>query len=156
MYIPDIPDNSLKKEFIEIMEITKKLESIKKYEFNPPATNVEIDALEEHLKYTLPEEYKDFLKFSNGMTLNGFTAEFFSTKEVIDFYDREKADSFPSDYIVLAFLIGDGEVLCISSKTGKFIRYYGGEETEFNTFKDALVNIIDHIKVIEEDYLLED
>lgn len=156
MYIPEILNNSLKNELVEIIDIAKKMEGIKKYQFNSSATNDEITILEKHLNYSLPKEYKNFLFFSNGMILNGFTAEFFNTNEIIDFYDREKADKFPNDYIVLAFLIGDGEVLCISRKTDKFIRYFDGEEQVFDSFKDVLSNIVNHIKVIEEDYLLED
>ena len=50
----------------------------------------------------------------------------------------------------------NGEVLCVSRKTGKFIRYFDGEEEWFETFKDILENIKVHIETIEEDYLLED
>lgn len=156
MYIPEIPNNNLTKELIEIVDIAKKLEEIETFEFNLPAAEIEIKALEEHINYSLPEEYKELLRFSNGMTLNGSTAEFFSTESIADFYDKEKTDSFPTEYIVLAHIIGDGEVLCVSSKTGKFIRYFDGEERFFDTLKEVLVKITDFIRTVYEDYLLEE
>lgn len=156
MYIPEIPNNSLTKELIEIVDIAKKLEGVETFEFDLPATEIEIKALEEHINCSLPEEYKELLRFSNGMTLNGSTAEFFSTVSIADFYDKEKVDNFPAYYIVLANIIGDGEVLCLSRKTGKFIRYFDGEERFFDTFKEVLVKITDFIKDVDEDYLLEE
>ncbi len=53
-------------------------------------------------------------------------------------------------------IVGDGEILCISSVSGKFVRYFDGEETFYDSFKEALKSIIDHIKEVDEDYLLED
>lgn len=156
MFIPQIPECNLKTQIEELVNIAQKLEKIKKYEFNVPANEEAIIVLETHLKYIFPDEYKDFLRFSNGIILNGNTAEFFSIDEIVNFYDKKKAADFPNDYIVIAYLIGDGEVLCVSRKTGKFIRYFDGEEEWFETFKDTLDNIIDHIETIEEEYLLED
>lgn len=156
MFIPKIPENNLKFQLEDLVNIAQKLEKIKKYEFNNPTNDEELKILETRLDFIFPDEYKDFLRFSNGLILNGSTAEFFSIEEIIKFYEKKKATDFPSDYIVIAFLIGDGEVLCVSSETGKFIRYFDGEEEFFDTFKDVLENIIQHIKTIEEDYLLED
>ncbi len=156
MLVSEIPNNSLTKEIKEIVDIAVKLEGINKFVFNSPATDDEIAALEKQINYTLPEDYKDFLRFSNGMIMNNYSAEFFNTNAIIDFYNRKKADSFPNDYIVIAEIIGDGEVLCLSSISGKFVRYFDGEKTFFDSFKEALNNIIDHIKIVAEDYLLEE
>ena len=156
MLVPKIPNNRLTKEIKEIVDIAVKLEGINKFVFNSPATDDEIATLEKLINYTLPEDYKEFLRFSNGMIMNNYSAEFFNTYDIIDFYDREKADSFPNDYIVIAEIIGDGEVLCLSSISGKFVRYYEGEKTFFDSFKEVLKNIIEHIKTVAEDYLLEE
>jgi len=64
--------------------------------------------------------------------------------------DTEKADWFPADYILLADIIGDGEMLCFSAQTGKFIRYFDGEEEIFETFTDFLEDMIQFIKKITE------
>ena len=156
MFIPKIPECNLKSQLEELVNIAQKLEKVKKYEFNAPANEEAIMDLEANLNFTFPDEYKDFLRFSNGIILNGSTAEFFNIDEVMKFYDKKKSADFPNDYIIIAFLIGDGEVLCVSRKTGKFIRYFDGEEEWFETFKDILENIKVHIETIEEDYLLED
>lgn len=156
MLIPEIPNNSITKEINEIVEIAKKVEGIRQFEFYTPATESEISLLERIINYTLPKDYKDFLMFSNGMTLNGYTADFYNVDMLINHYRLEKAEWFPADYIIIADIIGDGEVLCISNKTGKFIRYFDGEERFFESFKEALRNIIEHIKVVDEEYLLEE
>lgn len=156
MFIPEIPNNSLSEEIREIVDIAKKMDGIKRFAFNPPATDTEICEIEKIINYSLPDDYKDFLKFSNGMVLNGLTAEFFNTYEVIDYYNQEKESGFPTDYIVMADIIGDGEILCVSSETGKFIRFFNGEETFFETFKDALTKIISFIKKIDDEYLEEE
>ena len=156
MLVSEIPNNRLTKEIKEIVDIAVKLEGIYRFVFNSPATDFEIAALEKLINYTLPEDYKDFLRFSNGMIMNNYSDVFFNTNDIIDFYNREKADSFPNDYIVIAEIIGDGEVLCLSSISGKFVRYFDGEKTFFDSFKEALNNIIDHIKTFAEDYLLEE
>lgn len=156
MFILEMCNNSLKEELEEIILISKKLKGIKNYSFNKPADESSICKLEDAIHYSLPIEYKDFLYFSNGMTMNGFTAEFFNVEEIISLHNRKKAASFPKDYIIIADIIGDGEVLCVSNKTGQFIRYFDGETTAFNSFKDALRNLIEHIKDIEEDWLLDE
>ena len=156
MLIPEIPDNSLTEELSEIAEIAKKLEGIKNFEFHVPATEDEISFLERIINYTLPDDYKDFLMFSNGMILNGYTADFYNVDMIISTYRLEKAEWFPADYIIVADIIGDGEVLCMSNKTGKFIRYFDGEERFFDSFKEALRNIIEHIKIVDEEFFLEE
>ena len=40
--------------------------SIEFSHFNPPATDEQIAELERKLKFPLPKEYKEFLRFSNG------------------------------------------------------------------------------------------
>ena len=156
MLAPEIPNNSLTKEINEIVDIAVKLEGIKRFVFNAPATDIEISTLEKLINHSLPEDYKDFLRFYNGMIMNNYSADFFNIDMIINHFHQDKAEWFPTDYIVIAEIIGDGEVLCLSSISGKFIRYFDGEETFFNSFKEALNNIIDHIKTIDEDYLLEE
>lgn len=51
----------------------KIVDNIKKYNLDytlyPPATNLDISQLEGQLNFYLPEDFKDFLKFSNGIYL---------------------------------------------------------------------------------------
>ena len=46
MLAPEIPNNSLTKEINEIVDIAVKLEGIKRFVFNAPATDIEISTLE--------------------------------------------------------------------------------------------------------------
>jgi hypothetical protein len=90
------------------------------------------------------------------MIIDNYAADFFGIDRIINYYLQDKAEWFPADYIVIAEIVGDGEVLCLSSISGRFIRYFDGEETFFDSFKEVLKSIIDHIKEVDEDYLLED
>ena len=134
----------------ELQHLARLLNDTREFEFSPPASEAEIQGLEQHLQVSLPEDYKNFLRFSNGARLNHFTAELYSVSEIISFSDMKKADWFPADYVMLADIIGDGEVLCFSKETGKFIRCFDGEEEKFETFTDFLENMIDFIKEITE------
>ena len=88
--------------------------------------------------------------------MNNYSADFFNIDMIINYFHQNKAKWFPTDYIVVAEIIGDGEVLCLSSGSGKLVRYFDGEEMFFDSFKEALKNIIDHVKTVAEDYLLEE
>lgn len=59
MYIPEIPNNSLKTEIEQITKLAVALEGKEWFEFNKPATETEIQELEEYFKIKLPESYKD-------------------------------------------------------------------------------------------------
>ena len=53
----------------------------------------------------------------------------------------------PEDLVLIGNLIGDGEVLCFSKTTGKFIRYFEGQvNDEMDTFKEMLKEIIRMLK----------
>ena len=140
----------LNQQIQELLHLAEELNSERKFVFYPPASESEIQKLEQHLHVSLPEDYKNFLRFSNGAKLNHFTADLFSVSEIISLSDTEKADWFPADYILLADIIGDGEMLCFSAQTGKFIRYFDGEEEIFETFTDFLEDMIQFIKKITE------
>lgn len=161
MYIPEIPDNNLKPLLEELVYIAKKLDSEVSgrdrfrvmFEFNRPATLEEIDTLEKELNVSLPTGYKEFLVFSNGAQLCGNTAEFDRTTKVAKMDKWEKILDFPQDYITIANLIGDGEILCFSKKTNKFISYYEGEETVFENFYEFFKWLLSFIRDKAEDYV---
>ena len=158
MYIPEIPNNGLKTQLEELVCIARKAanesEKIRlKFEFNPPATDEEINVLEKTLNFSLPLGYREFLLFSNGAQLCGQTAEFENINSVIDMNKTKITLGFPSKYIVIASFIGDGELLCFSKETGGFIRWFDGNETYFDTFYDLFEMIIKRIKSKVEDYI---
>lgn len=162
MYIPEIPENNLKPLLEELVYIAKKIdeEEISEddrfrvmFEFNRPATLEEIDTLEKELNVSLPAGYKDFLLFSNGAQLCGFTAEFDNTIGVSKMDKWHKSADFPKDYIIIADLIGDGENLCFSRKTGEFIRYFEGKGTIYENFYEFFKWLIRFIRDSAGDYV---
>lgn len=155
MYIPEIPNNSLKDVLEEIVYIAQKAEETGlmhlRFSFNTPASEVDILKCEKALNINLADDYKDFLRFSNGATLCYNDAVFYSTSDIISYDELEKSDDFHSDYIMIADIIGDGEILCFSRKKGIFVSYFDGEEETFDSFLDFLKNIVSFIrKNVEE------
>lgn len=74
--IPNEKINSLKECFEQLKKGCETLSAECNYSedysnFNPPATEEQIIELESHLKYPLPEAYREFLKFSNGARIMG-------------------------------------------------------------------------------------
>ena len=163
MYIPEIPENNLKPLLEELVYIAKKLDEDEEiseddrfrvmFEFNRPATPEEIDTLEKELNVSLPAGYKEFLLFSNGAQLCGHTAEFIDTTGVTRISKLKKTPDFPEDYITIARIIGDGEILCFSRKTGEFIRYFEEEGTAFQDFYDFFRWLVSFIREAAEDYV---
>lgn len=146
MYIPPIPNNSLKDVLEEIVCMAQKAEETGvmhlRFSFNPPASETDILKCEKDLHINLADDYKDFLRFSNGATLCYNDAVFYSTSDVLSYDKLEKSDDFPSDYIMIADIIGDGEVLCFSRTTETFVSYFDGEEEKFDSFLDFLKKIV--------------
>lgn len=132
MYIPEIPNNSLTNEIDQITRLAVLLEGNIWFEFNKPATELEIEDLENHFNVTLPQSYKDWLSFSNGSIIYGDYVVLFSISEI----KKLQIKRFPDDYIIIGKVIGDGEVLCISKTTRKFIRCFEGEERVYDSLND--------------------
>lgn len=158
MFIPEIQNNSLKPQLEEVVYIAQRLEAetdelSTKFIFNSPATEEEILKLENFLRCSIPIGYKEFMTFSNGARLCGRVARFGDIDAVINMNEDEFDSDFPSDYVVIANIIGDGEILCFSKKTGKFIRYFDGREIIFSDFYVAFNEIISIIKHKAEDYV---
>ena len=157
MFIPEIPDNSLKDILKEIVYIAQNAVSTGEYSlqcsFNPPASELDIVECEKIVNAKFTDDFKNFLKFSNGAELCFNSISFYSINEIISDYRQEKVEEFPSDYIVIADIIGDGEILCFDRKTNKYIRYFDGDEREFNSFLDFLIKFIPHIKDKVEEYV---
>ena len=163
MYIPEIPENNLKPLLEELVYIAKKLDEDEeiseddrlgvKFRFNIAATIEEIDVLEKELNVSLPAGYKEFLLFSNGAQLCGHMAEFIDTIGVTRITKLKKTPDFPEDYITIARIFGDGEILYFSRKTGEFIRYFEEEGTAFQDFYDFFRWLVSFIREVAEDYV---
>ena len=134
MYIPKKQKKTLKNEINNIQSIDNYLKGIIWFKYNKPATESEIQDLENSFNVTLPQSYKDWLSFSNGSIIYDDYIVLFSITEVKELQIK----SFPDDYIIIGKVIGDDEVVCISKTTQKFIRCFEGEERVFNSLNDFL------------------
>ena len=124
-----------------------------KSDFNIPATTDEINNLEKDLNVFLPTGYKEFLLFSNGAQLCGHCAEFAKIERVAKINKLKKTSNFPEDYITIARIIGDEEILCFSKKTGKFIRCFDGREIIFEEFYSIFKWLVKFIRDSAEVYV---
>lgn len=132
----DVQNSSLADEIKEIVDLCNELAfeyGDNASSFSAAASDDEIIRWENQNKITIPESYKDWLRFSNGSQIINGTATFFGI-EMIGFCNEH----LPEDYVSIGELIGDGEVLCFSKSTNKFIRYNHGKSIEYQSFKDIL------------------
>lgn len=138
MYIPEIPNNSLTSEIEEIVKIARAVDGEAYFEFNEPATEAEIEETEKEFETQLPESYKDWVRFSNGSVIFNTRLSFFSIHDL----KRYQISKFPQDLIIIGQVVGDGEILCISKSTGKFIRCFDGEERSFDNLNQVFVPLL--------------
>jgi len=138
MFIPEIPNNSLTREIEEIVKIARVVDGKVYFEFNEPATEAEIEETEKEFETQFPESYKDWIWFSNGSVIFNTKLSFFSMSDL----KKYQISKFPQDFIIIGQVIGDGEVLCISKSTGKFIRYFEGEERSFDDLNQFFVSLL--------------
>ena len=70
---------------------------LRKNEFNPPATDEQIAELESQLQIELPNDYKEFLKVTNGFagTVNEFVVDFDPVDKIYQSTQDTRAEFFP-------------------------------------------------------------
>lgn len=135
--------NTMKKEFDEIVKLCE--EKVEEYGerasyFMEPATEEEILDWERETGIQIPEDYKQWLK----LTAN---CQMCSTIASLVFPELVQPDYIPEDYVLIGHVVGDGEVLCFSKTSGKYIRYFEGRvNKEYDTFIDFLNNVKNLIK----------
>jgi len=160
IFIPEVPNNSLKSELEQIVFLARTAvnseayeEELLTFEFNPPASEDEINKLEADLDIVFEEDYKDFLRFSNGAILCFNAAEFYNLDDVNSLAKQEKEDDFPKDYIILGEVVGDGEVLCYSKNNRNYISYFEGRKKVYDSLIDFLNAVIVDIKDTLSEYM---
>ena len=138
-----VPENNTLKNVIEdIVELCiERIDKSNSY-FNDAASEEQIVNWEEEHSITIPESYKDWLRFSNGSIIEGTTAEFLGTDRMV-----VNNKYVPEDLVIIGHLIGDGEAICFSKMNGNFVRYFEGiENGQYDDFNDFLNEIIRLIK----------
>lgn len=138
----NLTGNSLEKEIRTILDIYEKYkDELGNFKFAEPATEQEISDWEKTSGITLPESYKDWLRFSNGSTIDMCTAEFFCLDRIAEYSKYETC--LPDEYVWIGDMFGDGEALLFSRLTGKIVRYCDGRFTEYDSMKEILLTVID-------------
>lgn len=122
-------------------------------EFNPPATEQEIEELESSYGLKLPDEYKEFLRFSNGAKIGGYSCTVYGTK---DFGVDDPM--VPDEFYTVGETIGDGERIALNPEDGELYSCYNGEIEPFSfewemcrLVKECEENVIECEKQIAEE-----
>lgn len=116
----------IKKEYDEIVKLCE--ERIDEYGdlgsyFMEPATEEEIVDWEKATNVNIPETYREWLKLTKKCQICQTIATYVFPK-----IDQPKF--IPEDYVVIGFVVGDGEVMCFSKSKGNFITYFEGKVNE--------------------------
>ena len=134
----DLKNNSLEKEINELLEICNRLKGADASWFKPPATEEGILDWERTNGITIPESYKEWLRFSDNSQILGHAALLLGVKEMV-----VSNKHVPDDLVIIGHMVGDGELLCFSKESGKIVRYLDGDRNEFDSFKAILLELIE-------------
>lgn len=135
-----IPENNeLKDVIFELLEYCDVKEAdgeLGKTVFSSPVSEEEIKKWENENGITIPESYKQWLRFSGDCTIDSFVASFYSPKNF-------RTEYVPDDLVIIGEQIGDGEVVCFSKETGQIVSYFEGSiNYEYGTFNKTLKEVI--------------
>ncbi len=132
----NIPENTLKKQITEILELEHALQE--KYTYNSPVSEEELSLWEHETNIKIPESIKDWLRFANGSKIQNNTMV---TYELVDFVYRN--NDISEDFVIIGNVIGDGQFIGFSKETGKILWEDHGEIHEYKTMKELLEEIIE-------------
>ena len=130
--------NAMKKEFDEIVKLCE--EKVEEYGerasyFMEPATEEEILDWENKTGIKIPEDYKQWLKLTK-------TCQMCQTIASFIFPNDKQPEFLPNEYVLIGYVVGDGEVLCFSKDTGKYVTYFEGRvNDEYEEYKSVLAEI---------------
>lgn len=140
----ELDKNSLQVEIRELLTLCERIDdlNINGSHFDPPASEEEILNWERTNGITIPESFKEWLRFSNDAEIIGFTARILGVKSMVA-SPREFTNESPEDLVIIGHMGGCGDVLCFSKTTGKIIWLYDyRERDEFDSFKDIILELI--------------
>lgn len=139
-----IPDCSIKNDITKLVDISEEMVgsyNVKDTDFAPPVTTNEIENWEKENDIRLPNEYKEFLMFANGVNLQ-FYINFLGLNSIglcREYLDR---DGF-SGFYDIGLYSGGGATLCISEKDDLFYIWQDGEMNKLGNFKETIDYICD-------------
>ena len=136
-------NNKFKEEIETILELCDDSEemNISRSYFDVPIDEEEILAWEQKTGVTIPEDYKEWLRFSRECRIDGPTARFWRPKNFPSKY-------IPDDLVVIGEMVGDGELVCFSKESGQFVSFFEGSiNLHYEDFKEVLKEIIESFRV---------
>lgn len=140
-----VPDNSLSEHFTELVTLSKTYPEEMNVTFHAPAKPQAIAAFERKHKLTLPAELKDLLLISNGFSLD--YDDFYGLEEIeYHLTNWGPLEEDGEEYIFIASVVGDGEEIVFSKKTGLIYWHDHGDLTEYGTLDAVLEERIDFQK----------
>lgn len=140
-----VPDNSLSEHFTELVTLSKTYPEEMNVTFHAPANPKAIAAFEKKHKLTLPAELKDLLLISNGFSLD--YDDFYGLEEIeYHLTNWGPLEEEGEEYIFIASVVGDGEEIVFSKKTGLIYWHDHGDFTEYGTLDAVLEERIDFQK----------
>ena len=114
-------------------------------QFNPPATEERIQAMEKRIGLALPQGYRQFLLFSNGAKIMGNSATIYG----LDWIGASDP-MVPEGYLTIGEVIGDGERIALSEADGKIYSCYNGRISLWH-FKDRMFEMLSECEGLIED-----
>lgn len=140
-----VPDNSLSEHFTELVALCKAYPEEMNVTFHTPAKLKDIAAFERKHKLTLPAELKDLLLISNGFSLD--YDDFYGLEEIeYHLTNWGPLEEDGEEYIFIASVVGDGEEIVFSKKTGLIYWHDHGDFTEYGTLDAVLEERIEFQK----------
>ena len=140
-----VPDNSLSEHFTELVTLCKAYPEEMNVTFHPPVKPKDIVAFERKHKLTLPTELKDLLLISNGLSLD--YDDFYGLEEIeYHLTNWGPLEEDGEEYIFIASVVGDGEEIVFSKKTGLIYWHDHGDFTEYGTLDAVLEERIEFQK----------
>lgn len=112
--------------------------------FNPPATDEQITELERKLKYPLPKEYKEFLKFSNGARI--------MDNDIYGIHEFGMSDHhIPDGYLAIGRNELSGRRIAISEEDGLVYLLWDTRETPWD-FEKELMELLDECEELIDEH----
>lgn len=135
-----IPEtNELKElisELLEYCDAKNEDDELDETNFSDPVSEEEIKKWEKENGVSIPESYKQWLRFTGDCEIDGTTAEFYSPKKFSSKY-------VPDDLVIIGEQIGDGELVCFSKETGEIVTYFEGNvRKHYGTFDKTLKEVV--------------
>lgn len=121
-----------------------------KSEFNPPASDSQIEEFEKNTDVRIPESYKEFLRYSNGAKLFGGDTYLYGVDFDDEFrinYDLSE-DEVPKELLIVGFY--NSRHICYDLRYNSFILY---EYEDYDDIEEECAKFSDFYELL--DYLID-